>query len=95
MRPRFQFTIRNLLWATFWVSVALLPWALAIQSIRRERPPDEIMALAVVGGIYAPFLAVGALFGRTLLALKIAVFTVGMSIVLGGFVALIVNMTRH
>ncbi|MCE9556129.1 MAG: hypothetical protein K8T91_22500 [Planctomycetes bacterium] len=90
--PRFQFTIRGLLWATFWSAVALLPWGLAIQYGVQDKQPSEIMALAVIAGFYAPFVAVGALFGRAWLGLKVGVFTVGMGIILIVVLALVVKV---
>src|SRR5689334_3453082 len=80
--PRFQYTIRGLLWATFWAAVGMGAWGLFIEfyglwrdarpwhstfSLPTDLPP--IVKLAMVAcftvSLLAPFLTIGALFGRT------------------------------
>jgi hypothetical protein len=67
---RFQFTIRNLLWATFWVAVGLTAWKVYSSS----RPWVDSAVIAIAARLIAftcPFVAVGALFGRARLGFAI------------------------
>jgi hypothetical protein len=89
---RFRFTLWGLLGFTFWAAVALCPWGLAIQLHKEGKPLPDYMAIIVVAGVYAPFVAVGSLFGKTLLGLKAGVFVVGMAIILGGLTAALVSV---
>ena len=62
--PRFQFTIRGLLWATFWLAVSAAAWRFD----KRTLPP--LLWWPAFAAIYiCPFMAVGALFQRTLIGL--------------------------
>ena len=54
--PRFQFTIRGLLWATFWVAAWGACWVSYQQGGR-------LSPLALLGVTALPFAACGALFG--------------------------------
>ena len=54
--PRFQFTIRGLLWATFWAAAWGTCWVSYQQGGRLSR-------LALFGVAALPFAACGALFG--------------------------------
>lgn len=57
--PRFQFTIANLLAATFWWSIWFSTWAAAFST------RQELGIILLAAGALAIFLGVGALFGRT------------------------------
>jgi hypothetical protein len=69
MKPRFRFSLRNDLWATFWVSV----WGASISLARSMDPWDghgwrssgHILFLLLVLIFVTPFIAAGSLFGRT------------------------------
>jgi hypothetical protein len=58
--PRFQFTIRVLLWATFWVAVACGSWVIASQ----QSMESDLYWYAWRIGVVAPCIAVGTLFGK-------------------------------
>ena len=60
--PRFQFTIRGLLWATFWVAVSAAAWT----ALPNPSSGDGLFNLLVVytACIAAPSAAIGALFGQ-------------------------------
>ncbi|MCE9554782.1 MAG: hypothetical protein K8T91_15615 [Planctomycetes bacterium] len=76
--PRFQFTIGNLLWSTFWaaMSFAALGWLL----YRNDRSSPGLMAVALAVLSVAPIQAIMSLFGRTrtgmVLAIVFAIVTI-------------------
>ena len=59
--PRFQFTLRGMLLATFWTALWLAIGAAPHESARSDALLHCVMALQVV----LPFVAIGALLGRT------------------------------
>ena len=59
--PRFQFTIRGLLLATFWGAVAAVAWTFDIDAAK----PAAWACFLLLRG-WTPVVAVGALFGQTL-----------------------------
>ena len=67
-RPRFQFTLGGLFSATFWAAACAAAWAFDFDKV------DDHVALAVplLALRMGPFIAIGALFGRTRLGLAIA-----------------------
>ena len=66
--PRFQFTIRGMLWATFWAAVSAAAWK--VFGDHDWWPGYEHISLpALLIGLASPFAAVGALFGRTRLGI--------------------------
>lgn len=77
--PRFQFTIRGLLWATFWAAVSAGAWTLAIRHMLSSEDAVGlgILVLALFTGIFSPFVAVGALFGRPLMGFKVGALILG------------------
>ena len=74
--PRFQFTIANLLWFTFWVAAALHAWmlfpelkanlkeCLRLQVSPHYEPVHSAVCMALTVGLVAPVMACLALFGR-------------------------------
>lgn len=58
--PRFQFTIKGLLCATFWAAVSLGAWSIVANS-------DYVLVELVffLPAVLAPFMSIGALFSRT------------------------------
>jgi hypothetical protein len=62
---RFQFTIKGLLWATFWVAVAGAAWVAdgLSQSLSRG---ESLAVLITVAQVACPIIAVGVLAERTL-----------------------------
>lgn len=67
--PRFQFTIRGMLWATFWAAVSMASWAVWFRS---ERPSSEMFAFVFLG-IVSPALAIAPLVSRNKLAICVAI----------------------
>ena len=59
-RPRFRFTIRGLLGATFWVAVGAAAWSYDVDG---ARPPVQA-AIRLLQGV-SPVTAFAALFGQT------------------------------
>ncbi|MCE9555993.1 MAG: hypothetical protein K8T91_21810 [Planctomycetes bacterium] len=57
---RLQFTLWDLLSATFWVAVTSAAWAVTVN------PPfvGPLPLLSALAGFLAPLMAIGALFGR-------------------------------
>ena len=77
--PRFQFTIRNILWATFWVTVSCISWI-------DYKPADQnppLMFAMIAGRIVVPFIAVGALFGHAFLGFLVCFVLLGGYALLG------------
>jgi hypothetical protein len=70
--PRFQFSMRGLLLATLWFSVCFGCFAM-IDHIHRQRisTPWENWLTHLM--MIAPFVAVGALFGRALVGLAVGI----------------------
>lgn len=64
--PRFQFTIRGLLWATFWVAV----WSVCCVALPQE---GSVAILGIFGLPILPFVAIGALFGKAKWGLLVGV----------------------
>jgi hypothetical protein len=72
MKPRFQFSLRNALWAMFWASVcgasfSVLPWLIRSPYAPWgwPRPLYELLCTALIYLFVAsPFVAIGFLFGR-------------------------------
>ena len=66
--PRFQFTIRGLLWATFWAAVSLAAWPLYFQYRWPMTPMWALeglpKALSFILCVSSPFTAIGALFNQ-------------------------------
>jgi hypothetical protein len=78
----FQFTIRGLLWATFWATVSFAAWAAFADMMRRARLEmleranyEGIGILFGLIGLTTPFIAIGALFGRAKLGFAVGVPT--------------------
>ena len=69
--PRFQFTIRGLLWATFWVAVCGAAWTLDLRGFDKWYPVQQ--AAIIVALLLTPFMAIGALFGGPLVGLLVGV----------------------
>ena len=64
--PSLQFKVRGLLLATFWMSICFTALAMVARMQRlRVSSPFETPLLLVI--MFAPFVAVGALFSRTIL----------------------------
>ena len=58
--PRFQFTIRGLMWATFWAAVSMGAWSIIANS------DNTLVAFVfILPAVLAPFMSIGALFSRT------------------------------
>ena len=73
--PRFQFTIKGMLLATFWIAVSAWAWTFVI----RPKETDPFVAeLVDICRILCPCVAVGALFGRVSWG-----FVIGAAITLG------------
>jgi len=70
---RFQFTIRGLLWATFWVALSCPAWVVAMRNLffisSLTPPPSAFDYFSLFVAFAAPLVAVGALFNRTMLGL--------------------------
>lgn len=77
--PRFQFTITNVLWATFWVAVSSSFWGLAYRTTQPEMGNHALMGVvslfAMFVGYFSSFAALGALFDKTLQALALGWIT--------------------
>ena len=70
--PRFQFALKGILLATFWMAVCFSAYAMVINMHRlRVSSPYEVPLTLVM--MVTPFVAVGALFGRTLLGVAIGI----------------------
>lgn len=66
--PRIQFTIRGLLWATFWLAVAFSAW-MADDASKRffTGQPYRLLvpaSLILAAQVASPLIAAGALFDR-------------------------------
>jgi hypothetical protein len=72
--PRFQFTHRGMLGATFWLALSMAAWALFVELARYGHQPGLVFYWAVtflIVGSISPFVAIGALFRRSLLGAAI------------------------
>ena len=72
--PRFQFRLRGLLCAMLWASVAFAAWTLDNELVHQYLP--LYIALMAVR-ILSPFVAIGALVGRSLYGLAIGILIIG------------------
>ena len=61
--PRFQFTIRELLWATFWVAVSCAAW-----NFGAIGPPTPYRGVALCVLFVAPLPVLFSVFGRSHIA---------------------------
>ena len=52
-----------MLWATFWVAACCSSWALAAFEIKVQNPSLTMTFVSL--GLLTPFIAIGALLGRT------------------------------
>jgi len=79
--PRFQFTIRGLLWATFWVAVCAGAWTLALRYMIHSEDPVglSILVAALAAGLFTPGLAIGAFFGKARTGFKINALILGLA----------------
>ena len=71
---RYQFTIRGLLWATFWLAVSMAAWTFALgRMYDRHQQDGTVFAIVLVLfiGILAPPAAVGSVGGMKLGALAL------------------------
>ena len=59
--PRFQFTIRNLMWATFWVAVSFGGWVLFTHEAFRYMAVLRTTAFCLV--LFGPCAAIGCIAG--------------------------------
>lgn len=72
--PRFQFTIRGMLWATFWAGASFSAWNMDVPWVasRHYYGPtygygllSEFIGIGItIARLCGPFTAIGALFGR-------------------------------
>lgn len=99
--PRFQFTIRNLLWVTFWVAVTFAAWPVYFRYFKpfglssdrwwigrtTEVPGIVLMAtyLLPIAGLISPCIAVGVLMGKPIQGIKAG-------LIVSGIVGVIVGM---
>lgn len=67
--PHFQFTIRGILWATFWVAVTAAAWVICGPHAKELTRLMHGAAIAAI--VFAPLFALMSVFGRTTLALGI------------------------
>src|SRR5262245_10887402 len=84
---RFQFTIRELLWATFWMAVSCVAWTVFLNRLNQPWPDipyltqvrsfnfmhDSAAGLAFLVGISSVGGALGSLFGRPWTGLALGV----------------------
>ncbi|MCE9545485.1 MAG: hypothetical protein K8T25_08200 [Planctomycetia bacterium] len=66
-KTRFQYTLRGMLWATFWVAVCATAWTV-IETSAFNKWPWELQFLPTLILAVSPILAIVAIFGRTRLA---------------------------
>lgn len=70
-RLRIQFTLRGMLWATFWVALSTQTWLV----FHRPQTPHSVLPfLAYIFGFITGFGALGALFGQTRTGLELGLF---------------------
>lgn len=71
-RYRPQFNTRGMLLATFWMAVCCASFAMVarMHRLRISSPLENILTLLMM---FAPFVAIGALFGRSLLGAVVGV----------------------
>lgn len=67
--PHFQFTVRSLLWATFWVAMTAAAWRYAVTIGPMTPRVSQGVAIGVM--FWAPLLALLSVFSRTKLTLGI------------------------
>jgi hypothetical protein len=71
--PRIQFTIRGILWATFWMAVCFASW-ISFEPLANAPGSPRIVGYGLMFFIFGgPFLALGALFGRLWIGAILAV----------------------
>jgi hypothetical protein len=74
-RRWYQFTIKRILWATFWMAIC---FAAAIRHHSGKGPDDLSGFIASVAVIaLSPFVAAGSLFGRPFVGLLVGIILVG------------------
>jgi hypothetical protein len=84
----YQFSIRGILGATFWIAICLG----CVELLRWWKAPDQHIELVVAigAGVYlSPFIAIGTLFGHPLRGLVVGVVLVGgyvLAIAIGIFI---------
>jgi len=76
--PRFQFTLRDLLGATFWMAVSLAGWVATF----RSHSAGPLMLLAALVGFLTPLMAVATLLRRKSDGLLIVLAVIGASYML-------------
>jgi hypothetical protein len=70
--PEFQFQMKGILLAIFWLAICFSAYAMVIDMHRRRvSSPMEVPLTLVM--MVAPVVAIGALFGRTLLGAAIGI----------------------
>lgn len=75
--PRFQFTIRGLLWITFWVAVSVAAWTIPPLGPQGwEGLTEELFVLGL--RFTAPFAILSVLFYGRLVAIRFALAAVPM-----------------
>lgn len=62
---RFQFTLRGILWATFWAAVSMGAWACFAQSLPLDGHSAWPLIASYFAGLAFACSAIGALFRRT------------------------------
>jgi len=86
--PRFQFTIRNLLWATFWVAMGMAGWFVPQHSIHlwHDQGRNEYSLSPAFVSVLVVNMAVISLFGLTMgrygQAMRIAIISIAAAVVL-------------
>ena len=70
--PRFQFEMKGLLLATFWMAVCFSAYAV-VNSMHRQRVSSPMEVPLTLVMMAAPLVAIGALFGRTLLGAAVGI----------------------
>lgn len=79
-KPRFQFTIRDILWATFWASLTALAWAGFVSMCARGQVDTRVDMLSMVFSVAGPCVTIGALFRRTWIGIGVGLLTVVLAI---------------
>lgn len=77
-QSRFQFTLRDLIWFTFWTALSLAAWAI----IWRYESPETLAVLVAFAGLIAPLMAVGTLLRRNTESLLFMLTVIGLCYVL-------------
>jgi hypothetical protein len=79
-KPRFQVTLANMLRATFWMAICFAGWGLMVRSEKEQWDMNSLpVPIQMVCGLSigycalgGPFIAIGALFGRTRIGAAVA-----------------------